>query len=135
MTDKIIIDGIDSSKCTHISNFENVLFVCEETGRECEVSKNCYYKQLKRKEQENEELKKSMDVIVEHSRYYKKEYERLTKQTKQLKQVLDKIEKFIKLQCATYKDLAKSEICMTDCNSKNCWVKYIFDIIDKAKEQ
>lgn len=65
MENRIIIDGIDVSQCSHISNFENVLFVCEETGRECEVSKNCYYKQLKRKEQDCKEKD-------EHIKYLKK---------------------------------------------------------------
>lgn len=63
MLNKIMVDGIDVSKCIHIQNFENVLFVCAETGRKCEVSKNCYYKQKKRKEQECEKLEQALDEI------------------------------------------------------------------------
>lgn len=65
MTNKIVIDGIDVSECIHISNFENVLFVCEETGRKCEVSKNCCYKQLKRKEQALTEIEKLISEALD----------------------------------------------------------------------
>ena len=75
MTDKqIITDGVDVSKCIHIDNWKhcnccNDLIktiypkasqcLIEEDLR-CEIYSNCYYKQLARKEQECEELKKDL---------------------------------------------------------------------------
>ena len=71
MTDKqIIIDGVDISKCKH---YDEVFNYCDQSylgeggllkntknPKRCECSPNCYYKQLKRKEQECEELKKNI---------------------------------------------------------------------------
>lgn len=52
--DKIIIDGVDVSKCC---NYDDTQFwECEPTNCHCEELPNCYYKQLKRKEQECKEL-------------------------------------------------------------------------------
>jgi DNA repair exonuclease SbcCD ATPase subunit len=60
MTDKqIIIDDVDVSKCTCFDDGE-CLNPCE-TVTNCEASINCRYKQLKRKEQECEELKKQLE--------------------------------------------------------------------------
>lgn len=56
MADKqIIIDGVDVSRCSnydHNSYFECKVYYCH-----CDEIPNCYSKQLKRKEQECEELK------------------------------------------------------------------------------
>lgn len=55
MTDKqIIIDGVNVAECKDF--FENECFNGEKF-RWCKDNKDCYYKQLKRKEQECEELK------------------------------------------------------------------------------
>ena len=67
MTDKqTIIDGVDISRCKH---YDEVFNYCDQSylgeggllkntknPKRCECSPNCYYKQLKRKEQECEEL-------------------------------------------------------------------------------
>lgn len=57
-TDKqIIIDGVDVAKCrcfTSEWNFNNCGHICK--GTECKYKRLWYKKQLKRKEQENEEL-------------------------------------------------------------------------------
>ena len=55
MTDKeIIIDGIDVSRC---SNYDHgSYFECNVCCCHCDEVPNCYYKQLKRKEQECKEL-------------------------------------------------------------------------------
>ena len=72
MTDKqIIIDGVDISKCKH---YDEVFNYCDQSylgeggllkntknPKRCECSPNCYYKQLKRKEQECEELKEDRE--------------------------------------------------------------------------
>ena len=74
MTDKqIIIDGVDISKCKH---YDEVFNYCDQSylgeggllkntknPKRCECSPNCYYKQLKRKEQECEELRRSITKI------------------------------------------------------------------------
>ena len=53
----IIIDGVDVSKCNYFNNTDKSY--CEECCSEfgcaiCNDRPNCYYKQLKRKEQENQ---------------------------------------------------------------------------------
>ena len=81
MTDKqIIIDGIDVSECECIiedyqrannfeGRYEHIKNVCElgERGAEyynlfCKDNPNCFYKQLKRKEQECGQLKKTIQL-------------------------------------------------------------------------
>ena len=58
MTDKqIIIDGVDVESCKHyISKAVGREYDCK-LGRYCKLNPNCYYKQLKAKEQECERLK------------------------------------------------------------------------------
>ncbi len=66
MTDKqIIIDGVDVSGCEYLDNIDfDELCLMLSSPYECQVNcsnkPNCYYKQLKRKEQECEELKKQL---------------------------------------------------------------------------
>ena len=68
MTDKqIITDGVDVSGCEHINTCDNKIKcvilqddVCE-TNPYCE-GYNCYYKQLKRKEQALDEIEKYLDA-------------------------------------------------------------------------
>lgn len=55
MTDKII-DGIDVSKCSNYD--QDSFFECENSYCHCDEISNCYFKQLKRKEQEYERLKR-----------------------------------------------------------------------------
>lgn len=135
MTNKIIIDGIDVSECIHIQNFENVLFVCEETGRKCEVSKNCYYKQLKRKEQENEELKKQLEeyqdqepTIVNTIGNLQLQVKAWIEQSAKYKQALDEIKNYQQRNCETCV-FANTQKC-----NINCQVFVILDIINKAKD-
>ena len=63
MTDKeqIIIDGVDVSGCNHY--IERFYSNCNETNvyATCRNNSNCYFKQLARKTQECEELKKDLD--------------------------------------------------------------------------
>ena len=54
MTDKQMIDGIDVNKCQHYGKCSTYCYIVDEL---CSDNPNCYYKQLKRKEQECEELK------------------------------------------------------------------------------
>lgn len=79
MTDKqIIIDGIDVTGCEYCSRYaDTTIYHCDWIG-ECKEHPNCLYKQLKRaenqivdlnkmvkaKEQECEELKKGLNLIL-----------------------------------------------------------------------
>ena len=64
MTDKeIIIDGVDVSGCRDYDAGE-CLSPCT-TVRSCEAEKNCTYKQLKRLEAENVELKNRLIILDE----------------------------------------------------------------------
>ena len=66
MTDKpIIIDGVDVSKCGHYHYGKCEIDYDEWNNEiihynECQNNPNCYFKQLKSKEQECEELKKTI---------------------------------------------------------------------------
>ena len=61
MTDKQIIDGVDVSGCKNLMQ-GIVPFGCMEDRKTCSCmnNPNCLYKQLKRKEQECEELNKTI---------------------------------------------------------------------------
>jgi hypothetical protein len=64
MTKEIIIDGIDVSKCEAFFKANKTCYNCYA----CEGS-NCYFKQLKRLEQENKELEKQLledKILDEH---------------------------------------------------------------------
>lgn len=68
MTDKqIIIDGVDVSECEH-QYYKKCKIDYDEWNNEiiryneCQNSPNCHFKQLKRKEQEYEELKKELQA-------------------------------------------------------------------------
>jgi hypothetical protein len=66
MTDKqIIIDGVDVSGCGELHINQANAIICEITGYLCEDRQNCYYKQLKRKEQECEELKEGYSELTD----------------------------------------------------------------------
>ena len=62
MTDKQIIDGVDVSGCAYITYRDSENPICSETGQYCKGYDICYFKQLKRKEQECEELKKELQA-------------------------------------------------------------------------
>ena len=80
MTDKqIIIDGVDVSGCKHYKNRTCIACYCLTNmpfgEAKCELNPNCYYKQLKRKEQECERLKKdekSLLNVIDHLQKTKK---------------------------------------------------------------
>ena len=57
---EILIDGVDVAGCEHYTTMEDcdgVHDLYEQLDDYCSTKKNCYYKQLKRLEQENKELK------------------------------------------------------------------------------
>ena len=84
MTDKeIIIDGVDVAGCMHYDKPYCDQSYCGKNGllkntphpKKCEGRKNCYYKQLKRKEQECEELKEKYNEYVKFHHYNNAEFE------------------------------------------------------------
>ena len=116
MTDKqIIIDGVDVAKCrcfTSEWDFNNCGHICK--GTECKYKRLWYKKQLKRKEQECEELIGQRDKfefgnnILEHER-------------NKHKQALDEIEEF----CIVYS---------SNHDAYETVYKHILGIINKAKD-
>ena len=80
MTDKeMIIDGVDVSGCEHCVKMTKYRCIIQRDVYKylCEENPNCYYKQLKRKEQECEELKEKIKKIHKHQRIrYKKKREK-----------------------------------------------------------
>lgn len=72
MTNKqIIIDGVDVGECKHYE--DHTLYDCNETCEinggiictKCKDNPNCYYKQLKTKEQECDQLKQAIARVKE----------------------------------------------------------------------
>lgn len=98
MTDKQIIDGVDVSGCKHL---DADCFNCEIFEEVChEVFPDCYYKQLKRKEQECDQLKAENEKLKTKVAYYEKSRVESHKANihnlvlfKRYKQALDEIEK------------------------------------------
>lgn len=120
ITDKpIVIDGVDVSKCPAMNTY-NVFGqedkpCCYKYHKYCNTVLNCYFKQLKRKEQECEELKEQLDSVVREWEEYTELY----------KQALDKIEQEVKWvvdnrECYELRDADRCE--------------RILDIINKVKE-
>ena len=122
MTDKqIIIDGIDVSKCIYFQQ-EDDEYTCgaEECNGAivaCRACDNCYYKQLKRKEQECETLASQLDFEVQ-----KKEC--LEQECEELKDIIE-----TKLENANICDTALNYI-----NDEYIYVKRQLDQLKEANE-
>ena len=58
---EIIIDGVDVSECIFYKGYCRIAALCDYSGHLCEVTPNCYFKQLKRKEEECEKYKKGFE--------------------------------------------------------------------------
>ena len=70
MQEEIIIDGVNVAGCGYFCETDKECNICgmgtsgEDTFcRDCKDNSNCYYKQLKRLEQENKELKSTLEEI------------------------------------------------------------------------
>lgn len=105
MTDKeIIINGIDVSECEHL-NYEHCEIDYDEWNGEiirynkCQDNPNCYFKQLKRKEQECEEINLTNERLVA-------EKYTLNEEILKLKEQLNNIQD----DC----------LCFNDCSYKQC---------------
>ena len=108
MTDKqIIIDGVDVSGCKYWKGYCRIASLCDYAGHLCEVTPNCYYKQLKRKEQECEEWQKEVERIQFIGSYgildEVKKNEELEEQLDQLKTELEQEKALKETYLACYK--------------------------------
>lgn len=123
MTDKqIIIDGVDVSGCEHYEDL-NCFAYRDSCGYplDCKDNPNCYYKQLKRKEQECEELKK---IIQRHD----------NDNNALLKEVEDKLCEYYRRYRECLTDI--KEIAEKDFNH-TCWETYarqLKQILQKISE-
>lgn len=94
---KTIINGIDVSECNiRFNQFEKN--ICELGNRKlgelhylCSENPNCYFKQLKRLQKENEELKKKIESYNCNANCYK------YKETDKYKQALEEIREMLKI--------------------------------------
>lgn len=170
MTDKeIIIDGVDVSKCPAMNTY-NVFGqedkpCCYKWHKYCNTVPNCYFKQLKRKEQECEELKEKIKKYSKINEQDTKDFAKLKQECKNLeeelrgcrigikdisienteickiseksKRVIDDIEKQVK---AMNNECFYDDICdCNNCDMKNGCSYYrkfnILNIINKVKEK
>lgn len=142
MKDKeIIIDGVDVSKCNWCDfepDAEPYRRINDGEDLSCEDNPNCYFKQLKRKEQECEKLYIQLETDEEYHKeeentlrkIIKNKEERnieLYKENNKYKQAIDEIEKNIKDYCKIMCMAETRETC------EICQNTEILDIINKAK--
>lgn len=132
MADKeqIIIDGVDVAGCKYFNRFRNI---CHNKNLCCDCEKNqdCYYKQLKRKEQECEEHRSNAESYCKSYQYSCVVNGKITDKALKYKQALDEIaahyQKVIK-NITNYDDSYDASISIEALHN-------ISDIINKAKEQ
>lgn len=111
MTEEIIIDGVNVAGCCQL--IEEPFYPCG-LGGECKGWENCYYKQLKRLEQERDKLKTELHSKVEFIQEqrtiineYAKEIEiykqcqgkRASKREEELKQENKELKEMYRLSC------------------------------------
>lgn len=103
MADEIIIDGVDVSECIHIDNYKHCnccndliktiypkATKCHiEEDLRCEIYSNCYFKQLKRKKQECEEINLTNERLVAEKYDLNEEILKFKNEIKEYKQALD----------------------------------------------
>ena len=97
MTDKeIIIGGVDVSKCSY-GELEKAIFKCSceynvrSASMFCKDNPNCYFKQLKRKEQEVNKYKQALNEIEDVA----DDYNRVEKTSQYYRDGFDEIQDII----------------------------------------
>ena len=125
---EIIIDGVNVAGCNFFiedyqrannieGRYEHCKNVCELNGDNyfyCEMNKNCYYKQLKRLEQENAELKYEIDRQKD-TIFYLNNLDVLHKTLLQYKTALEEIRGIAKREYDKFiieKDFCESDGCI-----------------------
>ena len=86
-----IINGIDASGCPYYCGHDICKNTCHYFATPCEWvdTQNCTYKQLKRKEQECEELKSTNKIYEQGMARLKDEKNNLKKENNSLKETID----------------------------------------------
>ena len=101
---EIIIDGVNVSECECFSKYGHSCDLMRPFGF-CSQWVNCYYKQLKRKEQECERLKKELETVYDdckgcptcnealyNANLYAKEYRKLKQTLAKIKEICNSVE-------------------------------------------
>lgn len=131
MTDKqIIIDGVDVSGCIYYkaTGKYNTCGYC------CEQNPNCYYKQLKRKERECEELKEQLTilngeaVVVEITVEQFEEYKKLKAENDEYSLFIEKLCDYAGLECDNEEQAMRTLSDLASQMNKARW------IIDRYKQ-
>ena len=126
MTDKeqIMINGVDVSKCRYFCRYDD-LCRDDNIGRVvrplCKRIPDCYFKQLARKTQECEELKRKVELMMDCPDCKVDEY----------KKALDEIEDYCNDYCMD--DCIGDERLRTFDKCQQCISGDILDVINKAK--
>ena len=123
MTDKqIMIDGVDVSGCKYYVENNGIeaqgcyeltdLCECNNENEFCDNNSNCYYKQLKAKEQECKKLKEDLIEAKAHGDYLNnlalsKTLDTVSEQLDQLKQTLNEIKEIVSKHYKTEEKLFK----------------------------
>lgn len=119
---EIYIDGVKVEECSYY-NKDNTPYCCEVWDNECEAQ-NCYFKQCKRLEQENKELK-------EEIRFHNKEnssllaernaaqigYDEIREVRERYRSALEEIRNDLKEVCKEECDYTKPKFC-GDCDCR-----------------
>lgn len=142
MTDKeqIMIDGCNVSGCENYRPKDR--FTCYPYICNCHQKPNCYYKQLVRKTQECEELKKGLDL---YKTWYRAKHGDVKNTLGRYRKALEEIKKVITplanknpvYNC--WELLNKCDGCRSkkDCGTQSPYhvAKQILDIINRVKEE
>ena len=126
---QIIIDGVDVSKCNYFNNTDKSY--CEECCSEfgcaiCNDRPNCYFKQLKRKEQEYNKLYIQLKADEEYHKEEENTLRKIIKNKEERNIELYKENNKLKQTLAEIKDIAKNmnnECFYDDFECKDCDMK------------
>lgn len=128
MTEKIIIDGVNVAGCQHLKECKDrknprcLLFdeKCHRIGFDDSYEDICYYKQLQRLKQENEELGRKAFFAEQMARTTAATFCDKDKQINELQQVLEEIREIVNEPCIEDEDC---ETCDSNCMSKEIKAK------------
>lgn len=121
---KIIINDIDIADCKFWKGYCRIGSLCDYAGHICEVKSDCYYKQLKRKEQECEEHRRNAESYCKSYQYSCAVNGKITDRALKYKQALDEIESICLEDVHTFADGTELRYDSLD---------DILDIISRAK--
>lgn len=101
MSEEIIIDGVNVAGCEHLTEIKGCwLSTCDYlpykgniTNQLCKYNDNCYYKQFKRLQEENEKIKKQYNCYACGNCNGKEDYINLEKHHKGLRKQFDELAK------------------------------------------